>query len=249
MASVAKRPDGQWRARYRDEAGREHARHFTRKVDAQQWLDTITASVVRGDYVDPRLGKVTFAAYAAKWLAAQPIRDSSRRTYSAWLRNRILPALGQHRLSAVTRTDVLAFRRRLELDLAENTVRQVLALLAGIFAAAVEDGLLAKSPCRDTLPERPVREKVQPLTVEQVEALLDAAPDRYKALVMLGAGCGLRIGEALGLKVGRVRFLDRELDVVEQLVLVAGAPPRLCPPKTRGSRRTVPLPDVVADAL
>ncbi len=182
-------------------------------------------------------------------MGAQPIRDSSRRTYGAWLRNRIEPALGSHRLSSVTRTDVLAFRRRLEQELSPNTVRQVMALLAAVFAAAVEDGYLAKSPCRGTLPDRPVRQPVEPLTVQQVEALVDAAPERYRALVLLGAGCGLRIGEALGLKVCRVRFLERELDVVEQLVLTPGAPPRLGPPKTRSSRRTVPTPAVVADAL
>ncbi len=38
--------------------------------------------------------------------------------------------------------------------------------------------------------------------------------------------------EVLGLKVGRVRFLQRELDVVEQLTLVPGGPPTLGPPKT-----------------
>ncbi len=38
MASITKRPDGRWRARYRDAKGKEHARHFSRKVDAQAWL-------------------------------------------------------------------------------------------------------------------------------------------------------------------------------------------------------------------
>ena len=53
MASIKKRENGQWRTRYRDESGREHSRHFTRKVDAQRWLDETTASVVTGQYVDP----------------------------------------------------------------------------------------------------------------------------------------------------------------------------------------------------
>ncbi len=48
MASVAKRPDGRWRARYRDEAGKEHSKHFMRRHDAQRWLDEVTAAVVRG---------------------------------------------------------------------------------------------------------------------------------------------------------------------------------------------------------
>jgi hypothetical protein len=48
MASIKKRDDGVWRARYRDGSGREHARHFARRVDAQRWLDEVTAAVVTG---------------------------------------------------------------------------------------------------------------------------------------------------------------------------------------------------------
>lgn len=43
MASISRRKDGVWRARYRDQNGEEHARHFGRKVDAQRWLDEVTA--------------------------------------------------------------------------------------------------------------------------------------------------------------------------------------------------------------
>src|SRR5215213_7461633 len=53
MASIARRPDGTYRPRYRDEHGKEHARHFKRKVDAQRWLDEVTAAVQTGTYVDP----------------------------------------------------------------------------------------------------------------------------------------------------------------------------------------------------
>jgi len=53
MASIGpKRADGRYRARYRDGNGKEHARHFTRKVDAQRWLDEVTAAVITGNYVD-----------------------------------------------------------------------------------------------------------------------------------------------------------------------------------------------------
>jgi hypothetical protein len=54
VASIKKRSDGKYRARYRDGDGREHARHFGRKVDAQRWLDEVTASMVTGSYVDPK---------------------------------------------------------------------------------------------------------------------------------------------------------------------------------------------------
>jgi hypothetical protein len=71
VANIARRPDGTWRARYRDDGGREHARHFDRKVDAQRWLDEVTATVVTGTYVDPKAGRATLAAFYALWAARQ----------------------------------------------------------------------------------------------------------------------------------------------------------------------------------
>ena len=56
MASIKRRPDGVWRARYRDDDGREHAKHFARKVDAQRWLDERTVSVARGHARRPEDG-------------------------------------------------------------------------------------------------------------------------------------------------------------------------------------------------
>ncbi|WP_246063765.1 hypothetical protein [Blastococcus colisei] len=71
MASITKRPDGTYRPRYRDENGKEHASHFKRKVDAQRWLDEVTASKVTGDYVDPAAGKVPFRVWFKAWSGRQ----------------------------------------------------------------------------------------------------------------------------------------------------------------------------------
>ena len=71
MASISRLPNGKYRPRYRDEHGKEHARHFDRKVDAQRWLDEVTAAVVTGTYVDPGAGRQTFAEYYAEWSARQ----------------------------------------------------------------------------------------------------------------------------------------------------------------------------------
>ena len=60
-----------YRARYRDETGREHARHFAKKADAQSWLDDATAGLVRGDWVDPAAGKVTFLQWWREWATSQ----------------------------------------------------------------------------------------------------------------------------------------------------------------------------------
>lgn len=69
--SIAKRANGKWRARYRDGDGNERARHFDRKIDAQQWLDQVTSAVVTGTYADPKAGRITFGAFFGEWSARQ----------------------------------------------------------------------------------------------------------------------------------------------------------------------------------
>jgi hypothetical protein len=36
-----------WRARYVDGTGKEHGRHFVRKINAQEWLDATMNSFLR----------------------------------------------------------------------------------------------------------------------------------------------------------------------------------------------------------
>jgi len=107
MASITKRPGGKYRARHRDPAGREHARHFTRKVDAQRWLDEVTASTVRGEYVDPKLGRITVGDWSARWLASKAnVKASTRDRYAGILSAHVEPAWGTVRLVDVTHAEI-----------------------------------------------------------------------------------------------------------------------------------------------
>ena len=67
--NIAKRPDGKWRARYRDESGKEHARHFLRKIDAQLWLDEQTSRLLTGTHVAPKHAKITVGPSYQVWIA------------------------------------------------------------------------------------------------------------------------------------------------------------------------------------
>ncbi|GAA4697986.1 hypothetical protein [Nocardioides nanhaiensis] len=212
MASIKKRPDGRWRARYRDAAGKEHARHFERKVDGQRWLDQVTASVVRGDYVDPRAGKVTLETYAGQWQAVQVSSEGTARIVDNALRLHILPELGATPLSAIRPTMVQGLVKKLEAKgLSPGTIHGIHHVLTQVCAAAVDDRLISAMPCRRiTLPQLDAAPVVPP-TIEHVEAFRDALPERYRALAVLVAGAGPRVGEALGLDVEHVEFLRRSV--------------------------------------
>ncbi|MCU1437953.1 MAG: traSA:integrase fusion protein, partial [Naasia sp.] len=117
------------------------------------------------------------------------------------------------------------------------------------FKSAAADRLIASSPCvRIALPKATAT-PVIPLNMDQVDALYAAMPVRYRVIITCAVGLGLRQGEIFGLTRDRVRFLERQVLVEEQLQLLPGGPPFLAPPKTARSRRSVPLPQVVADEL
>lgn len=245
MASIKKRDNGQWRARYRDESGKEHARHFARKVDGQRWLDAVTASVVRGDYVDPKAGKVTLTAYAGAWEAVQVSSEGTRRIVDNALRLHLLPALGGQPIATIRTSAVQGFVKQLEgKGLSPGTVRAIYQVTAQVFASAVDDKVIAASPCRKIrLPKVDQDEVVIP-SLDEVAALRDAFAPQWRAAVTVLAGSGFRIGELLGLGVDDVDFLRRTIRVERQ----RRQDSTLGPVKGRQAR-TVPVGQVVIDAL
>lgn len=75
-----------WQARYLDPEGHERTRTFARRQDAERFVVTVRADVLRGAYVDPNAGKVTFVELAERWLAAQTFDESSREATELRLR-------------------------------------------------------------------------------------------------------------------------------------------------------------------
>lgn len=249
MGHIQKRGKNRWRARYLDPDGRERSKTFPRRIEAERFLSTIESDKLRGSYLDPALGRVSFATFATEWLSVQLLRPGSRAVYRSYLKNWLLPAFDGHTLASIRPTHVRRLVMEASAVLSEQTVWALHGLLSTIMSAAVEDGYIAKNPCSSTTPTKPRRAKVVPITAADVHALMDAIQPRCRPMVALGAGCGLRLGEVLGLRLHRVHFGDQELDVVEQVVLNPGSPPRVAPPKTRSSVRTVPMPAFVADEL
>jgi integrase len=237
-----------WVARWRD-GDRQQSKSFDRRQDAERFLAQVTTDLARGAYTDPRAGQERLGSYAERWRAAQIHRPTTAAQVETHLRRHILPTFGDRRLASVRPSEVQAWVRGLERHLAPSTIGVVYSFLAGIFRAAVRDRLLASSPCIDVRLPKPAPKRVEPLPTERVEALIAAMPERYRALIVLAAGTGLRRGEAFGLEVEVVDFLRRTLEVRQQLVTMPGQAPYLAPPKTPASYRAIPLPQVVVDAL
>jgi integrase len=128
--------------------------------------------------------------------------------------------------------------------LSDKSVRNYLGPLSACMASAVREGLLRANPTRDAdLPHRPTadeveHEDVRVMTDKQLATLLALLPDAHRVFFWFLAATGLRISEAVGLQWRHLQLDGSSPHVKVRRGVVRG---RLGPPKTRHSRRDVPL--------
>jgi integrase len=248
VASIARRPSGRYRARYRDLAGKEHARHFDRKADAQLWLDSVTTSVHTGTYVDPKRMRLTVGEWAPQWLTTKvDLKPTTRRGYESALRSRILPEWGSVRLGDVTYHGVADWVARLtRCGLSGASVQHHHRVLSLLLASAVRDGRLARNPAIGVPLPRRARGQQVFLTHEQIDRLAEAA-GRDRLAILFLAYTGVRYGEMAALRVCNLNLLRRRALITEAVADVNGHAV-FGTPKTH-QRRQVPIPRFLAEEL
>jgi integrase len=242
MASVAKREDGRWRARYRDEEGREHARHFRRRQDAQRWIDEVTTAVVTGQYVDPKAGRITFGSFYREWATRQVWESTTEKAMDLSVRT---VTFGEVPMNRLRRSHLEQWVKIMtEAGLKPGTIRTRTNNVRAVLRGAVRDRVIALDPSQGlTLPRVGKPEHwITLATPRQVRAVLDAADERFMTLFALAAFAGLRLGEAAAVQVGDIDFLHRSLRVRRQVQRAGGGAVEIRPPKYR-SERVVYLPD------
>ncbi|MDX3458434.1 site-specific integrase [Streptomyces sp. ME02-8801-2C] len=239
--SIKKRPNGKWRARYRDLAGKEHARHFERKIDGERWLDEVTAALVTNTYVDPKDKKLTVDQWCDLWIESYAKRESTVRQARVHLAQ-IREEFGPLTLMAVDEMAVKRWMARLLREKVSQSYRFALhSRLSQVMRAAVRAKKLSANPCsRETSPGAG-KQRPYVCTDAQLWQLYEAAEPKYRPALLLGAFAGLRTAEACGL-----RLVDVDLDVMTVTPTVQYP---AVPLKTESSMAAVPIPDVFVGEL
>ncbi len=251
MASIerAKTQRTGYVVRYRGPDRKPRSKTFKRKGDAESFLRTVEADVLRGTWVDPNAGKILLRDWGTQWETTVNLRPSTRARDKATYKNHVETAFGEVPIASINHLAVRQWVAKLSASgLAPATVHKAYQVLAKILRAAVDAGLLVGSPCDRVPLPRIEREEMRFLDPTAVARLASAIDPRYRALVLLGAYAGLRAGELFGLRRERLDLLRGRVDVVEIAVEVSGHF-FVGPPKTRAGRRSVPLPRCVLDEV
>ena len=256
MASIRKREGVRgtsYQLMYRDRAGKQRSETFTRRRDAVARKGEVEVEVRTGTYVEPRHGRTTFGAWYERWEPTRRVSKTRAAADRCYRDGHVLPRWHSVPLDAITYTDAQAWVNGLADQLAPATVAACFRLLKLPLEAAVRDGKLRANPVSAVkLPTVQRRRKGDGdvLTAVELQEVANRVPDRYRALVLVAGWLGLRWGEALGIRRRDVNLLRRQLTVGEWVVIeIARHTEPKEGPKSESSRRTVPLPRPIADAL
>lgn len=246
-------PSGRWQARFSGPDGlmRPAPVTFDTKLDAAAWLRDQAREVERGTWTPDEqraAPTTTVRVYAETWLASRDLKPRTRLLYRGLLDALILPDLGDARLDKVSPTTVRNWYATLD----EGTPTRrahAYSLLRSIFSTAVSDDLVTANPCRirGAGTSRKAHE-TKVASLGELEVIVQAMPERYRAMVLLAAWCGLRYGE-----LAELRRQDVDLDArtvrVERAVTSRAGQVFVGDPKSQAGRRTVSLPPHLTPVL
>lgn len=253
--SIRQRADGRWEVRIDIGRGADGKRRRKSLFAPTQAAAVKLLKKQAGRAVDGQLlttSTPTISAYLNQWFEthADDWRPSTRRGYRGAIDRFLVPAFGTLRLEQLTpqalqrwllqhKTEHGARRR---ITLAHATLRSALSDAQRLQLVSINAAELVKVP-------QPARRAITPLTLDQAKTFLVVAKKhRLGALFSVALACGLRLGEATGLKWDDVDLDTGEIRIRQQLQRV-GKRLELQPLKTEKSRRTLMLPDVCVTEL
>lgn len=237
-----------YRVRYRKPDQRQSERRgFRTKREAELYLASVEVSKARGEFIDAVSARERVATLGSAWLSQQAhLKPSSLYVLKSTWRLWVEPRWGTTSVSDIRHSDVRAWVTELSEQRGATTVIRAYGILAAILDVAVRDRRIPANPARGVKMPRKRHRPHTYLSHEQVSDLALAAGDRG-AIVLVLAYCGLRWGEASGLRVGDVDFERRRLHVRQNAVLV-GTELIVGTPKTH-KQRSVPFPRSLQPAI
>lgn len=248
MAYYRKLRSGLWQATIRTPQGVRRTRTDPLKSVVKAWAEDAETAMRRGEWADPKDGRITLGQWWKEWSAARVIeRATSDRDASHW-RAHVEPRWGHVRLSAITAWDIEGWIAGMaKQGVGASSLAQSARLLRHMLADAARHKMIAGDPSATVRIPTPPRHVDRFLTRAEFARLLDRMPtDRDRALLLLMCEAGLRWGEAAGLHSHRVDVDARRLVVVEVLRRDRSVKGQ---PKSASGQRIVPLTDAVVEAV
>lgn len=262
--SVFQRKDGTWVGvtRYVDPVSGETKKHYVYgkgQKDVSGKKRAFEEDLKNG--IIPTAGKVTLSQWLDTWLETYVkirVRQNTYEGYKRVVEGHLKPTLGSTPVKNLRPDQVQKMLNEKLLTgnlrdkgkpLGPRQVEYIYAVLHMALERALKDGLVSRNVCDAVDKPKKIRHEFMPWSTEQTNQFLSAIKaKRLFPFYMVAWGAGLRRAEILGLRWEDIDLKNGTLTVRRVVVRVKGSI-KFQEPKTKKSRRTVPLPDAVTKAL
>ncbi len=241
MATISKRGT-RWRVRYIGPDGKQKSISCATKIEAEKRAREAERSVDRGEWRDPRRGAVTVSEWSEQWLRTRvDLRPTTRARMESIVRLHVQKRFGDRKLSSLSNYDVRAWvSEMVDAGVGTTTIRKSVFALRKMLDAAIADRRISVNAA--AVVDVPAEQQADQmfLTRDEVDILADVILPRYRAMILLAAYGGLRWGELVALRRDRIDTLRSRVTVSETAIQVGGKI-EFGPPKTKKSKRVVPV--------
>ena len=228
------------------------------KRQAQIKLAELIASVAQDNYAEPT--KITVAKWVRDrvdhWESAGEISARTAQRYRQLVEHQIAPHIGAKLLQKLQANDIEQWHATLRTggrvrgkgDLSARTIGHAHRVLGKALRDALRFGKVTKHVT--SLQAVPKVDEEEMVIVKDIPAIMDKMRDhRLYVLAMTSLFTGLRIGEVLALRWGRVDIDGKVIQVREALEETKKHGIRFKAPKTKAGRRDITLPDLLVETL
>ncbi len=251
---IYQRADGRWVGSV--EAGWVAGKRKRRTVTGHTRAEVVTklGKLKKGIEAGVLPATITVHAWMQHWLdevCAVRLKPRTVYGYRGYVSRWITPTIGKTQLQKLQPEQVRAvYAAMRKAGQSDASIRQVHAILRRALVVAEREGRILRNPAAVVeVSAKRGKPHRSPSAVEAVK-IIDAADDpRTRARLVCALVLGLRQGEALGLRWDDVDLANGRLRIHEALSVVPKMGAMLTDPKTEASKRTIPLPVAVVDAL
>lgn len=185
------------------------------KREAQEELEAMKTDARRGIYNLPKRAKLLFRDYAADYMANYSEKKKRRPERDRVAFVHILPFFGDNPISKIPKFLIEQYVVKRAAEVNPATVNREISIIKHMLGRAEEMGLIKTNPARWVKPLHVPPTEHTTLSVEQINALLEAARDDFRPVIATALNVGLRKGDILKLTWKNIDLQNRTIHLIE----------------------------------
>ena len=246
---LRQKSNGVYSARYVDRFGNRKEIYDRSLAELKRKLNTALYDDANGNNVEDN--SITLSQWFKSWIEIHKykvIRNNTKMYYTQLYTKHIEPFLGKKKIKDITQLNIKALLKELDQKgYHYETKNKVRIMLLDMFDKAMVDNYVLKNPCKGIRLARDEKKDMRVFSREEQAEFFECSKGTfYDNLFVVAVSTGLRQGEICALTWDDIDFEKKEISVTKTLLYqkLEGDTQKefhLNPPKTRTSKRTVPI--------